>query len=563
MILNSQYNGRSAIVNGLNQADVNFATNLLREPTYFEGQLGHPVLFREALAALHDVVVSDYKYRPKDRLEFQEWLRKEDEKFLATLQLQNEQIRHRLEQLELRKSELEAQRLERMKPFHHARRRFFEHIYYNWFELTLLLDPVITVHPDEMSFEAFSRDESTYARLAAKYDLFQKVNSFECGTTNIDFSLKLHQELERMRSYRRTHFAVNPTGFTVSTEDTGRSLKEKKIELPDSWKEGFLQVHAIMSMGLTRISMQPVELHNICRYLKRHKAKTSPRSLRYELTPGRKVRVVIEPWNHEIELTDSPVYAGPKQDSIRTWGRDRLKVLARLLPVCKRVNVYLAGYGLPSIYVLDLGPITFTLGLSGWTDNDWTGSSGTFDLLTRRANVTAGQLMQVYETLRSLRVATDQQLAGEAKLDLEKCRSAVSYLCQNGRAMLDLGSNSFRHRDLFQSPFTMKEAEKAVQSQSDESKNPQAQAARAIYEVGNAMLIARRPVSTGWKLSGSVKGTDQNRVRPMLHVDHDSKIIEATCTCPYFKSNKLTKGPCEHMLALRLVHMQRLESESG
>ena len=59
-------------------------------------------------------------------------------------------------------------------------------------------------------------------------------------------------------------------------------------------------------------------------------------------------------------------------------------MLARLIPACQAVDVYLAGLGLPSIYVLDLGPIQFTLALSGWTDNDWTSAGSRFDLLSRR-----------------------------------------------------------------------------------------------------------------------------------------------------------------------------------
>lgn len=557
MIHNTKYSGRSAIVNGLDHGDVRFATNLLRETTYFEGNLLDPLVFREALAAMYQVVVSDFKYRPKDRFEFQHWLERQDEKFFASLGMKSEEARTRLEELESRKSVLDDARHDRLKPFHQARRQLFEHVYHNEYELMMLLDPVITVHPDEVSFEAFSKDESTYARLSAGYDLFGNVGSFECGTTNIDFSLRLHKELERMRTYRQTHFTIDPGGFTVLQEDSAAAVREKKIDLPDSWLSGFLQVHAVMSMGLTHVRMTPVDLRNICYYLKRHRAKASPRSIRFELEPGRRGRVVLEPWEHIVEL--STIYEGPKPESIRTWGRDRLSTLARLIPVCDHVDVYLAGYGLPSFYVLQLGPVVFTLGLSGWTDNDWTGGAS-FEQLTRRLEVDGNELFQVYETLRQTRFASDTDLATKTGLGIEKCRSAASQLCQAGRAMIDLASGVFRHRDLLHTPFTLQEANRAIQ-QSADSANPKAKAARQIYEVGNARLIARRPVSTGWKLSGSVKGADQQRVRPLLHVDHEGKILEATCTCKSFRDEKLTKGPCEHMLALRLVHMSRLEAE--
>lgn len=380
MLVQMQYAGRSAIVNGLRDARVVFATNKLREPTYFRGDLAQPVLFREALATLYRVVVSDYKFRPRDRLEFRAWLEEQDRKFLDSLGMKSKKARERILELEARLAALNATRTDRLRPFYKARAEFFNYVVKNRIESEYIYDPVITVHPDEVSFEAFSRDESTYARLAAKYDLFHNVKEFQCGTTNIDFSARLHGEMERMRTYRQTRFDVAPSGFTVTT-DSDAGYKEKKIDLPDSWVMGFLQVHSTMSLGLTRFHMAPVDLFNLCRFLRRHKARTSPRSLRYEFEPGKPVRAVLEPWEHAIELTAAcpadggqplnlemtpgAVYAGNKPLKIRTWGRDRLQTLARLLPVCKRIDVFLAGHGLPSVYVLDLGPLTFTLALSG------------------------------------------------------------------------------------------------------------------------------------------------------------------------------------------------------
>jgi SWIM zinc finger len=575
VLVQMQYAGRSAIVNGLRDARVVFATNKLREPTFFRGDLAQPVLFREALATLYRVVVSDYKYRPRDRLEFRTWLEEQDRKFLDGLGLKSKKARERILELESRLAALNAARTDRLRPFYKARAEFFNYVVKNRIESEYVYDPVITVHPDEVSFEAFSRDESTYARLAAKYDLFHNVKEFQCGTTNIDFSAKLHGEMERMRTYRQTRFDVAPSGFMVTT-DGDAGYKEKKIDLPDSWVMGFLQVHSTMSLGLTRFHMAPVDLYNLCRFLRRHKARTSPRSLRYEFEPGKPVRAVLEPWEHAIELTAAcpadggqplnlemtpgAVYAGNKPLKIRTWGRDRLQTLARLLPVCKRIDVFLAGHGLPSVYVLDLGPLTFTLALSGWTDNDWTGGGTKFDLLTRRLLVSAAELTQTYDALKKAHLATDGVIATATGLGVEKSRSALSYLCQIGRAMFDLAGNVYRHRDLFTEPFTVKEAVKAV-APAAQTKSPEEKAALAIFESGNVFITARRPVATGYKLTGSAKGPEGARVRPLMHVDHEGHIIEASCTCGYYKKYKMTRGPCEHILALRLAHMDRLENE--
>jgi hypothetical protein len=556
MIVQSQYQGRSAILNGLNQARVGFATNLLREPAFFRGELKNPLTLRESLAALYAVVVSDFKYRPRDRLAFKAWLEDQDRRFLANLGMKSVKAVARIKELDECRRALDAARDERLKPFHAARLKFFEYVYQNEYELSFLLDPVITVHPDEISFEAFSRDESTYARLAARYELFAKVHEFACGTTNIDFSANLHNELERMRTYRQTRFAIDRAGLAVTTDES--THKEKKIDLPDSWVQGFLQVHSTMALGLTRFTLAPVDLFNICRYLKRRKPRGSPRAMRYEFTPGAPGRVVLEPWEHAIELAGVPRFDGPKPLTVRTWGRQRLLTIARVLPVCRKVDVYLAGFGLPSVYVFDLGDVTFTLALSGWTDNDWTGGAK-FDLLSRRLTVAAAEVMIVYQALKEKRRATDAELATTTGLGMEKCRSAVVYLCQVGRAMFDLGGGVYRHRDLFPELFTVQEATKAVKPLA--ATTPQEKAAQAIFDAGQVLLTSRRPVATGYKLTGSAKGGDNVRVRPLLSVDHEGKILTAECTCPYYRHHQLTKGPCEHILALRLGHMSRLEQE--
>jgi hypothetical protein len=558
MMLNTKYSGASGVEQGLTTGKVGFATNLLRESTYFKGRLARPLVFREALGALHGVVISDFRYKPKDRIAFQAWLAEQDKKFLMGLKAKSAEAKLELERVEAQIAVLDKKREERRQPFYKARQQYFEYVYPHQYELNYLFDPVITVHPDEVFFEAFSKDESSYARLGAKQALFSGVDGMQLGTTNIDFSHKLARQLDRIRTYRQTDFDISPSGFTVTTSGPGGGThKEKKIELPESWVAGFHQVQSTMAMGLTSFEVSPIDMFNIVRVLTRKKTRTSPRALRWELVVGKRIKAVLEPW--ELPIETSTVWKGPKDVVVRTWGRDRLKTLARLLPVAKTVKVYLAGLGMPSMYDVDLGDCTFTLALSGWTDNDWAGGTK-FDLLSRRLNGSGSDLMVTYEALKVPRFATDVDIAAKTGLGLEKTRSALNYLCQVGRCMFDLGGGVYRHRDLFFDAFTMKEANNAVSAVVEEQ-NPHAKAARTIFESDNCRVIARRPVPTGFKLSGSVLGTKGDRVRPQLHVDNEGAIIEGTCTCTFFKSNQLTKGPCEHLLALRLAHMDKLEQE--
>jgi len=170
MIVPLRYTGTSAIVQRLRSADVQLAANTLREAVFFRGVLGQPLVFREALGALHSVVTSDLKYRPRDRQAFRAWLADQDRRFLASLGARSDDARRRLEQVEVRLDDLRRRRERRLAPFHRARLAYFKWACEHDYELAYLLDPVITVHPDEIFFEAFSRDESSYARLGVKHE---------------------------------------------------------------------------------------------------------------------------------------------------------------------------------------------------------------------------------------------------------------------------------------------------------------------------------------------------------------------------------------------------------
>ena len=121
--------------------------------------------------------------------------------------------------------------------------------------------------------------------------------------------------------------------------------------------------------------------------------------------------------------------------------------------------------------------------------------------------------------------------------------------------MFDLAGGVYRHRDLFDTPFSATEAAKAVAAES--AADPKQAAARAIADRGAVRIIARRPVGDGYKLSGSAKGPDLRRVRPLVHVDGEGRIVEGSCTCPDYRKNRLTRGPCEHIIALHLTFMDR------
>jgi hypothetical protein len=522
------------------------APDTLREPTFFSGQLRQGLAFREAISALHDVVVSDLRYRPKDRSAYKEWAAKQEETDWVAAAAQQKEVAQQIQDVSRELSELERRRQKRLQPFIAARQQYFNFLYRRDYDAWFVLDPVITVHPDEVFFECFSQDESSYGRLSAGFEVFQNVGEFACGTTNIDYSAGLYDEFQKIRSYKTTHFEIDPTGFDVRT--TGEaSYKEVKIDLPDSWVRGFLQVSSAMSLPATTFDLHPMDVHNLCFVLRRHRERTGPRAMRYCLTPDQPVRVVFEPWQIEVECPRS-IYSGPSADEIRVWGRRRIHILERLIPVARKFTVHLLGKGMPSFYVADLGDMAFTLGLSGWTANDWS-TCGNFDLLAPRAEVDDTTKSCVFEALRASWYDTPDRLATRLQLERSVVLGALAAYTQAGRAIWDLAKGVYRVRELSREPLPLEKLRFTNQREQA--------AARFVEQDAVRLSDCRTLENDGLGIGGTV--TEKGRsYTTSLRIDGDQRVVEACCECNWFQQNRLRKGPCEHMLALRIAQAREM-----
>ncbi len=528
----------SRVDDRVDQTAMSFTPDANREPTYFSGELGKAVAFREAISALHDIVVSDLRFKPKDKTAYKEWVAKQELVDMVELAGQRAGNARRIQELTTKLADANRRRAARMAPFYKARQNYFDWLYTSDRDAWIVLDPVITVHPDEVFFECFSIDESTYGRLGASLDVFQNVGAFACGTTNIDYSTPLYEEFQKIRSYKTTRFEVDPSGFEVKT--TGEeTFEEKKIDLPDSWVRGFLQVSSAMTLPTRSFVLHPMDIHNLCFVLRRKKEKVGPRALRWVLVPGEPVKAIFEPWNLEIVCSRS-IYTGKEREEIRVWGRRRLLVLERLVAIAKSFTVHLLGQGLPSFYVADLGHMSFTLGLSGWTRNDWS-TSGNFDLLAPRVETDDFTKRRVFEGLKETWFSDVDALAKKLDLPRPAVLGALGAWTQAGRAMFDLNKGVYRVRELAKDPLPMDKLR--FSNEREEKANR--------FLAANAVTVATRQAGARTILSGTVKD-GRHAYTPELQIDADGRLAEATCTCNFFQQNKLYKGPCEHMLAVRL-----------
>jgi hypothetical protein len=541
MLFDYSYLGNTSVSSSSAETAMSFAPDTKREPTYFIGELRQKIEFREAISALHDVVVSDLRFKPKDKTAYKEWAAQQEEIDWQTVAAQRVETKAKIDVLQGELSDLYKRRSSRWKPFYDARSRYYKYLYERDKDLWFVLDPVISVHPDEVFFECFSEDESSYGRLGANYEVFENVKDFECGTTNIDYSAALYNEFQKIRTYKKTKFEIDPSGFEVTTTNEDE-FKEVKIDLPDSWVRGFLQVSSAMSLPTVKFDLHPLDVHNICFVLRRRKERESPRSMRYILKPNEPVKILLEPWNVEITCARS-IYHGSEAQEIRVWGRRRILILERLIPVAKKFTVHLLGTGMPSFYIADLGDLNFTLGLSGWTANDWS-KAGNFDLLAPRADVDTHTKQIVFNGLRETWEEEPHKLAKRLNLSSEIVLGALASYTQAGRTIYDLNKGVYRVRELTREPLPMDKLRFANEREESATR----------FLVAKAVKITKREVKQNnfLELAGTVKDKDK-QIAVSLTIDNDQRITQAKCSCNFFLMNKLFKGPCEHILALRMA----------
>ncbi len=384
------YLGRSQLRQSSDgQRILELAPNLSRDKVAFDALLKEPIRFREAISTLHDVVINELTYQPRDKAAYEEWKTQQSLHENTIRKTAMEQARQTVAAglAPQPTEELKLQHRRALNRYWKARStlnvRLRQQNETLWRRL-MPYDPVITVADDVVFFECFSNDESSYGCLTIDRDAcFAGPQNAVAGTTNIDYSWQLYHNFQSLRTYRDTRIRINPEGFSVLTSDR-TEYREEKTELPDGWLRGFMQLQAAMTLPMKKVTLGLDAVYSLLAWLKRHREKHGPRAIRFELEDGKSPRMVLEPWNLVIESRGT-IHKGAAGEPIRIWGRRRLMSLARLLPLATHVDVYLPGTGLPSFWVVQMGNMRLTLGLSGWTANDWTRGSAVQRLLPATA----------------------------------------------------------------------------------------------------------------------------------------------------------------------------------
>ncbi len=521
------YKGSSQIVDeSSSSTTLALFGNTKRAAVSVQGKLKKPLDFRQAIETLYRVVKSDNRRAPKDR-----------SAYLAYKQ----------------KSAGAGQNA------FDAQREYFEWLEQNDPSSWLVLDPVITAHPDRLIFEVFSKDEGSYAALSIDWDALDLDKDPTYGTTNIDFSDDLYDAMKRMRSYHTTSLSVGQEAVSVTTSPDHSEVTERKVNVPNSWLRGFLQVQASATLPSTKVSIAPIDFYNTLRHLRMNAdLKKGGRAIRVELMPGEYPRLVIEPRDEVIE-TEHEVFRGRVAQVIRIWGRRRWMMLTSLLPLATDIELHLLGTGLPNFCVLRCGPMTFTLGLTGFTTANWSQALG-LDTLLPRTVESDKNLDKVLKFLSKSWFASAADLASSLKLNPAQVRHAIQVGCQNGQIMYDIAHDVYRFRPLLET----------IDLDALEFRNARERLAHDLInnKGGNVKILSRNTIAgTGVQYVGEVHvEADRRAYRCEITLDDEGRVRRVDDTSPFYRKHQLKEGPSAPLIALRLkiaeLQKEHLEARS-
>lgn len=524
-------------------AGVSFGTDLSRDPVYLSGKVLPSLAFAEAMLVLGEVVKIQ-KPAKKDHSAYQAWVSNEYmktlEKRLPGLLKQSAELVSSIDSLRAKSQNIQKllDPLTHLPAFSSARKKFFDWLYEHDRESWIILDPIVSVQKDGTFFEAFSGDESVYARVFIPHKAIESKDKPTMGTTNIDFSLLLEREFDRVRSYRPINLTVGLKAVDFKTE--AAVVEEEKIPLPESWVRGLVEVQSVLALAPISFDLSSDGLAEIISRLEGEKEKNGPRSLKFMLKPGQPIRIEIEPWG-EVFSDDWFNYDGQTSTEIRVWGRRRLSVLKNLLVHAEKVHVTFLGSGMPSFWTIVRDGVELTVGLSGWSANDWA-SKAKFSSFIPTGNVDESQLAAGLQLLINQGSASTAELAKQLDISTAQASAILQKLCLQGKAMFDPNRAVYRWRDLFPTLDVYQDDEKSREERFGIELFNQNQVKKTSDEVKGEIRYLAANVSDR-------KGT----FAPLLELDTDNRPKYAQCNCSFYNYNKLRQGPCRHMVALSLA----------
>ena len=374
-------------------------------------------------------------------------------------------------------------------------------------------DPVLTAQGDRMRAECFSACNGVYARL----DIFQNALDGEIlyGTTNVDIGPDLRKALFKIKQGDRVNLRIGEEGWKSLHSRTlsgGSELTdifiERPVQMPDRW---------IRALGNCAMLHQKMKYRF---HLEGMQAKAFMASL--PAATGKEQSGWLCPTK-----TGAILKLREEKDSVYISGLHRLSALKRMMSHVQEIYFYSPENDAPGQMMLEvcMNGARLTLSL---TAKSYEGYSG------------EGALLESLSDMRTLENADsiDSVLNFESKLDLEQMAKsmkmgktdlsdAMELLAVSGKLGFDVHEKAFFHRELPEDP------DRVLKD------NPRLVGAQKLLE--DTVYVE----DSVWH----VKSGDT--IYRVIYPE-TCGVENAKCTCTWYVKHQNSRGPCKHILAVKL-----------
>ena len=374
-------------------------------------------------------------------------------------------------------------------------------------------DPILSAQGDRLRAECFSACNGVYARL----DVFQSALDGEIlyGTTNVDIGADLRRSLFNIKKEDRLKFRIGGDGWKVFNSkklDDNTTLTDiliqRPVKMPDRW---------IRALGNCAI------LHKNMKY-KFHVEGMQAKAFIAMLPPatGKERSGWLTPTKTAVMLKQRE-----EKNSVYISGLHRLSALKRIMSYVNAIYFYAPESGEAGQMMLEVCMRGASIILS-LTAKSYEGYSG------------EGALLDSLSDLKILEYADriDDILNFESRLDLDvmsksmgmikkDMNAAIELLAVSGKLGFDVRERVFFHRELPDDP------DRVLKD------NPRLVGARKLMQETSYVEDDVWHLKSGDTIYRVIYPTDM-------------RVENAKCTCAWYLKHQNSRGPCKHILAVKL-----------
>jgi len=372
--------------------------------------------------------------------------------------------------------------------------------------LSPFADPVVASGGERLRLEAFSVCCGVYGRIDMLPDSVDG-DWVGKGTTNVDFNVPMRDVLSSVGELEDVWLNVGADQLEI--ERAGEKTVEKKVSLPDRWLKGFVEVQAYQSRMKPFMEISGQQAHEFLHSIS-------------DPDQGGKGQInYIVPMGKGIRLTRREAYK-----SIAVGAPGRLKTAERLAKHADSVRIFSEPNG-ASAWQFNFTDMRFTLIVTADASRGFSGEGQVLNQLAQAKRSDA--LNAVRSSLQWQARIEASAFAQQLKLDTDSVQRALAILGARGLVGYDLEEGAYYHREL---PFNLASVEET---------QPRLKSAKRLAQTDSVRIVRRE----GRLVEAYTPGENGDH---FVYLDGTKE----KCTCPWFVRHAGERGPCRHVLAVKL-----------